>query len=346
MIETMLDPADFGLATCVPKALACADKADALILQRQVRGRAAVPEGHGYLGIWSGHLPPGGRHDPGTGHGAGPGQGRSGIDPTEWAMLEKFRRAKEAEVADLIRRRDAGHVVTPWAGSRPGFGAALTAPESSGIIAEYKRASPSKGDINLGVTPLAACAGYKEAGACALSVLTETQYFKGSLDYLAEVAPWACRSCAKTSSSIPCRSRRPRPPRPRPSSLSCACSRMTRSWPTCTGSAWTGAWSRWWKCSTNAIWTGPRPLPRASSRSTTAIWTRCKPDLNRCIGMVKRKATGEIWIGASGISTPEQVRELKNAGLDALLIGTALMQNADPGRGLAGLTRTDIGGGS
>lgn len=36
MIETMLDPADFGLATCVPKALACADKEDALVLQRQV----------------------------------------------------------------------------------------------------------------------------------------------------------------------------------------------------------------------------------------------------------------------------------------------------------------------
>ncbi len=54
--------------------------------------------------------------------------------------------------------------------------------------------------------------------------------------------------------------------------------------------------------------------------------------------MVRRKEDGEIWIGASGIATFEQVRELKNAGLDALLIGTALMQHGDPGQGLAQLT--------
>ena len=76
-----------------------------------------------------------------------------------------------------------------YAGSRPGFGAALTAPGSSGIIAEYKRASPSKGDINLGVPPRQTCEGYARAGACALSILTESVYFKGHLDHLREVAP-------------------------------------------------------------------------------------------------------------------------------------------------------------
>ena len=60
-------------------------------------------------------------------------------------------------------------------------------------------------------------------------------------------------------------------------------------------------------------------------------------DLNRCLDMVRRKEEGEIWIGASGISTPEQIRKLRAAGLDALLIGTALMQHGDPGRGLAQL---------
>ena len=74
-------------------------------------------------------------------------------------MLEKFRLAKEAEVRELMRLRDAGHVHAPWARPRPGFGAALTRSGSSGIIAEYKRASPSKGDINLGVTPAEAAPG-------------------------------------------------------------------------------------------------------------------------------------------------------------------------------------------
>ncbi len=103
-------------------------------------------------------------------------------------MLEKFRLAKEAEVRELLRLRDTGHVHTPWARPRPGFGAALTRPGSSGIIAEFKRASPSKGDINLDVTPAEACAGYAGAGACALSILTESRYFKGDLSFLAEVA--------------------------------------------------------------------------------------------------------------------------------------------------------------
>ncbi|HCU68664.1 MAG TPA: indole-3-glycerol phosphate synthase, partial [Desulfomicrobium sp.] len=60
-------------------------------------------------------------------------------------------------------------------------------------------------------------------------------------------------------------------------------------------------------------------------------------DLGRCLDLVRRKEAGETWIGASGISTPDQVRELRAAGLDALLIGTALMEHGDPGQGLAAL---------
>lgn len=57
----------------------------------------------------------------------------------------------------------------------------LTHPEKSGIIAEYKRASPSKGLIN-GVAPIEeTVGGYQAAGASAVSVLTDTEFFKGSL---------------------------------------------------------------------------------------------------------------------------------------------------------------------
>jgi len=50
------------------------------------------------------------------------------------------------------------------------------------IIAEIKRASPSKGDIRLGLNPETLAIEYEQGGACALSVLTETTYFKGSFD--------------------------------------------------------------------------------------------------------------------------------------------------------------------
>ncbi len=62
-------------------------------------------------------------------------------------------------------------------------------PEKTGIIAEYKRASPSKGVINDHSAVEEVVAGYQQAGASAVSVLTDTDFFKGSLDDLAEARP-------------------------------------------------------------------------------------------------------------------------------------------------------------
>ena len=52
------------------------------------------------------------------------------------------------------------------------------------IIAEFKRASPSKGIIRAGAVCAEIAAQYEKAGAAAISVLTEEDYFSGSLDDL------------------------------------------------------------------------------------------------------------------------------------------------------------------
>ena len=54
-------------------------------------------------------------------------------------------------------------------------------PEKTGIIAEYKRASPSKGEINSTSTEEDVVKAYEEAGASAVSVLTDGEFFKGNL---------------------------------------------------------------------------------------------------------------------------------------------------------------------
>ena len=59
-------------------------------------------------------------------------------------------------------------------------------PEKTGIIAEYKRASPSKGDINSTAKVEDVVRAYEEAGASAVSVLTDGEFFKGNLEDLSK----------------------------------------------------------------------------------------------------------------------------------------------------------------
>lgn len=61
---------------------------------------------------------------------------------------------------------------------------AIRHPKKNGIIAEYKRASPSKGIINDHSPVATVVGGYQEAGVSAVSVLTDSPFFKGSLDDL------------------------------------------------------------------------------------------------------------------------------------------------------------------
>ena len=56
----------------------------------------------------------------------------------------------------------------------------------NGIIAEFKRASPSKGIINDRSTVEEVVLGYEKAGASAISILTDADFFKGSLQDLTE----------------------------------------------------------------------------------------------------------------------------------------------------------------
>lgn len=67
------------------------------------------------------------------------------------------------------------------------FAAALVNPDRVTVIAEIKKASPSKGLIRADFDPVAIAAAYEKNGAKAISVLTEKRHFMGDLSFLAEI---------------------------------------------------------------------------------------------------------------------------------------------------------------
>jgi indole-3-glycerol phosphate synthase len=86
------------------------------------------------------------------------------------------RRSAEVPLEELERR------LAERPEQRP-FGEALVRPGLS-LIAEFKRRSPSAGEIRAGATPVEMARAYEEGGAAALSVLTDDRHFGGSLEDL------------------------------------------------------------------------------------------------------------------------------------------------------------------
>lgn len=67
------------------------------------------------------------------------------------------------------------------------FAAAITASPRLAVVAEVKKASPSKGVIQPHFDPLATAQTYEAAGASCVSVLTDQQWFQGDIAYLKEI---------------------------------------------------------------------------------------------------------------------------------------------------------------
>jgi indole-3-glycerol phosphate synthase len=72
-----------------------------------------------------------------------------------------------------------------------GFRAALAGRDRLGVIAEIKRRSPSKGDLNADLDPIEMARSYERGGAACLSVLTDVEHFGGSIADL-QAARTAC----------------------------------------------------------------------------------------------------------------------------------------------------------
>ncbi|EIL93445.1 MULTISPECIES: indole-3-glycerol phosphate synthase TrpC [Rhodanobacter] len=104
-------------------------------------------------------------------------------------ILNRILVRKAEEVAERRARVPEAELVARIAELPPtrGFGAAIEAKIAAGmpaVIAEVKKASPSKGLIRGNFDPAAIAASYAAAGAACLSVLTDSDFFQGSEAFL------------------------------------------------------------------------------------------------------------------------------------------------------------------
>jgi indole-3-glycerol phosphate synthase len=106
-------------------------------------------------------------------------------------VLQKILARKAEEVAARRARAPLAEVAARARDVAPvrGFAAALEAKIAAGhaaVIAEIKKASPSKGVLRADFRPAEIAASYQRGGAACLSVLTDVDFFQGHDDYLVQ----------------------------------------------------------------------------------------------------------------------------------------------------------------
>jgi indole-3-glycerol phosphate synthase len=111
-------------------------------------------------------------------------------------ILDRIIQAKRIEVAQDKEAVPMRRVIEKASSAPPPHDllSALRHPDRVKVIAEVKRASPSRGGIREEADPVATARAFAEAGAAAISVLTDTRFFLGAPEHL---------SAARAAVSVP-----------------------------------------------------------------------------------------------------------------------------------------------
>lgn len=236
------------------------------------------------------------------------------------------------EVTALLELAGQGRLPLPHEGQRPSFTASLKKTGKRPVIAEYKRASPSKGDINLDVVPEQAAQAYAAAGAGALSVLTEEAYFKGNISFLDRMTGPGLPLLRKDFIIHPLQVIQTAAS---PASAMLVIVRMlddellTEVIGKCRDAGLEPVAEVFDENDLRRAHKAGAGIIQVNNRNLDTL----RVDLDNSRQLVKRKRSGSFWISASGIENAAQLDGLLSLGFDAALVGSALMDSARPGAG-------------
>jgi len=207
----------------------------------------------------------------------------------------------------------------------------------SAVIAEIKKASPSKGVLRADFIPADIAQSYAEHGAACLSVLTDAQFFQGSVDYLKQ---------ARASCDLPVLRKdfivdayqvyEAR-------AMGADCILLIAA---CLDDAQMKDLEAIALSLDMAVLVevhDAEELNRALKLKTPLVGINNRNlrtfevSLDTTIGMLKDVPSDRILVTESGILTPADVQKMREAKVNAFLVGEAFMRAPDPGQALADL---------
>jgi indole-3-glycerol phosphate synthase len=257
-------------------------------------------------------------------------------------ILNKIIAVKRLEIEEAINRKPLA-AMRKDAESRVltrDFVGALRAKIAAGqpaVIAEIKKASPSKGVLRADFIPADIAQSYAEFGAACLSVLTDQQFFSGQIDYLKQ---------ARASCSLPVlrkdfiidayqvyESR----------VMGADCILLIAA---CLDDAQMKALEALAMSLDMAVLVevhDEAELARALKLRTPLIGINNRDlntfevSLDTTLALVDKVPADRLLVTESGITTPEDVRRMRDAKVHAFLVGEVFMRADDPGVALAEL---------